>query len=326
MRLTPRTRFAPSVSTYLRALVLVCAGVLLGTSAHAATKCLDDAGDAAQITATRAAVDAACGCFEFAKSSEYKKCAAGIVKAQADASLLRKECTGTVKKIYANSVCGRKIGSKGPAVPCVADNSFNGKVTCAIKPAFGCTNSGSNQRDRCFGTTTCLDAADTNGDLRIGAPGDSGDCTPAPSSFTDNGDGTITDASTGLMWEKLSDDESIHDRNYGYTWADAAAVKVAALNGAGGFAGHTDWRVPTMLELLTLVRTNLSPSIDAAFNTGCAPGCTVLTCSCTGPVYWSSDVPTDPGNAWSVYYDGNVVYPPQDKDFILFVRAVRGGS
>ena len=62
----------------------------------------------------------------------------------------------------------------------------------------------------------------------------------------DNGDGTITDTKTGLMWEKLSDDGSIHDKDTAYTWANAFAVKVATLNGGGGFAGHTDWRVPNV--------------------------------------------------------------------------------
>jgi hypothetical protein len=33
-----------------------------------------------------------------------------------------------------------------------------------------------------------------------------------PRSYTDNGDGTITDNVTGLMWEKLSDDASVHDQ------------------------------------------------------------------------------------------------------------------
>ena len=31
--------------------------------------------------------------------------------------------------------------------------------------------------------------------------------------YTDNGDGTITDNRTGLMWEKLGDDGSIHDKD-----------------------------------------------------------------------------------------------------------------
>ena len=53
------------------------------------------------------------------------------------------------------------------------------------------------------------------------------------------------DVNTGLMWEKLSDDGSIHDRDNLYTWDDAFAVKVATLN-SGSFAGRTDRRVPNV--------------------------------------------------------------------------------
>jgi hypothetical protein len=70
--------------------------------------------------------------------------------------------------------------------------------------------------------------------------------------YVDNGDGTITDTKTGLMWEKLSDDGSMHDQDTTYTWANAFAVKVATLNGGGGFAGYTDWRVPNVNELQSI--------------------------------------------------------------------------
>ena len=43
--------------------------------------------------------------------------------------------------------------------------------------------------------------------------------------YVDNGDGTITDTSTGLMWEKLSDDTSIHDKDNVYTWTNAFGVQ-----------------------------------------------------------------------------------------------------
>lgn len=182
MRQTPAFSFTlyRPVSTRLRALTLLCAGLVLGANvAHAATKCLDDPGDASQIGAARTAVDAACSCAAAAKHAEYVKCAAGVVKALSDASQLRKECKGTATKIYANSTCGRPPAKKGAFVPCVAQNTGNGKVTCAIKPSGACASSGKNQRDGCPASTTCLDAADSNGDLRIGT-GDSGDCATPP--------------------------------------------------------------------------------------------------------------------------------------------------
>jgi hypothetical protein len=37
--------------------------------------------------------------------------------------------------------------------------------------------------------------------------------------YADNGDGTISDLNTGLMWEKKSDDGSIHDKDDVHSWS-----------------------------------------------------------------------------------------------------------
>ncbi|WP_255498810.1 DUF1566 domain-containing protein [Dysgonomonas sp. ZJ709] len=59
-------------------------------------------------------------------------------------------------------------------------------------------------------------------------------------SYTDNGDGTITDNITGLMWQK--------DMGQKISFADAPEV---AKNLRVG--GHSDWRVPTIKELYSLI-------------------------------------------------------------------------
>jgi hypothetical protein len=58
--------------------------------------------------------------------------------------------------------------------------------------------------------------------------------------YTDNGDGTVTDDVTSLMWQKafLSD----------VSWGDAEAAAARATTG-----GHGDWRVPTIKELYSLI-------------------------------------------------------------------------
>ena len=149
----------------------------------------------------------------------------------------------------------------------------------------------------------------------------------AARSFTDNGDGTVTDNSTSLMWEKLSDDGTIHDKDDTYDWDGAFASKVATLN-SGSFAGHNDWRVPNRFELETLVNLGaLSPATFSAFNTGCAPACTVTSCSCTqSNGYWSSTTyQYYPSSAWYVYFYDGLTFADY-KTGGGFVRVVRGGS
>jgi hypothetical protein len=150
-------------------------------------------------------------------------------------------------------------------------------------------------------------------------------------SYTDNGDGTITDNNTGLMWEKKSDDGSIHAQAATYTWANAFAVHIVGLNtmNAGvGFAGHTDWRLPNVKELHSILNyENVIPAVSPAFNTGCVAACTVLTCSCTAPAtfYWSSSTSAaSTPVAWSVSFAFGFVLRLND-DTNLSVRAVRGG-
>lgn len=110
--------------------------------------------------------------------------------------------------------------------------------------------------------------------------------TTAP--LTDNGDGTISDPKTHLMWEKLSDDGSIHDKDNRYTFATATSEKIALLN-TNAFAGHTDWRLPERLELESILDLTIpvpGPAVVAPFNQGCTFGCTVTMCSCTNPGEW----------------------------------------
>ena len=72
--------------------------------------------------------------------------------------------------------------------------------------------------------------------------------------FADNGDGTITDNATGLMW--LQD-----DNGEGVDWESALAY-------ADGFsyAGYDDWRVPNVKELQSIVDySGVYPAIDPSY-------------------------------------------------------------
>jgi hypothetical protein len=144
--------------------------------------------------------------------------------------------------------------------------------------------------------------------------------------YQDNGNGTITDRVTGLIWEKLSMDGSVHDVKNTYQWHTAFSTHIDGLN-AAHFAGHHDWRLPNVKELESLIDyETFNPAVASAFNTNCTSSCTVLTCSCTGRYgYWSSSsFANGPSIAWSVSFGfGNVA--PGAKSPALFVRAVRGG-
>lgn len=62
----------------------------------------------------------------------------------------------------------------------------------------------------------------------------------AAASYQDNGDGTVSDRVTGLMWAKAPVQRTTFD--------DAARLAAASRLG-----GHSDWRVPTIRELYSLI-------------------------------------------------------------------------
>jgi len=66
-------------------------------------------------------------------------------------------------------------------------------------------------------------------------------------SFADNGDGTITDASSGLMWQK-------EDNGEGIDWEDALKYCENLES-----AGYADWRLPNAKELQFIVDYTRSP-------------------------------------------------------------------
>lgn len=156
-------------------------------------------------------------------------------------------------------------------------------------------------------------------------------------SYVDNSDGTVTDLHTGLIWEKKSDDGSIHDQDDTYTWTDAFKVFIAGLNSGSGFAGHTDWRLPNINELHSLadygvpsVPWCVNPPVNAVFNTACTPGCSVTSCSCTPYLfahYWSSTSYTDPPGeaAWNMLFWCGGHTGSQQLTQKLCARGVRGG-
>jgi hypothetical protein len=83
-------------------------------------------------------------------------------------------------------------------------------------------------------------------------------------SFTDNGDGTVTDKATKLMWSQA-------DSGSGMDWEHALAW--VQQKNAETYLGYNDWRVPNIKELQSIVdysrspSTTDSPAIDPVFQT-----------------------------------------------------------
>jgi hypothetical protein len=80
-----------------------------------------------------------------------------------------------------------------------------------------------------------------------------------PPAYLDNGDGTVTDLNTGLMWQQTPD----LDNKYTFTEAVAAADTFS-------LAGYNDWRLPSVKELYSLINFNgsvfnLIPYIDTGY-------------------------------------------------------------
>jgi hypothetical protein len=73
--------------------------------------------------------------------------------------------------------------------------------------------------------------------------------------FIDNGDGTVNDLATGLMWQQADDGNT-------YNWKEALAFATQS-----ELAGYTDWRLPNTKELQSIVDYDkiTFPAIDESF-------------------------------------------------------------
>jgi len=134
-----------------------------------------------------------------------------------------------------------------------------------------------------------------------------------------NGDGTVTDITTGLMWQQ----DTAHDGLIGMTWQDALSYCEDLTLG-----NYNDWRLPTVSELLSII--NLVKH-NFAIHTKYFPNTEIVT------YYWTS---TTSGNlvvngdgtmsyfdrAWTASFRLGTSGSGSRKWKKYFMRAVRGAS
>jgi len=87
---------------------------------------------------------------------------------------------------------------------------------------------------------------------------------PKGGRFVDRGK-VVLDTTTNLVWEKKDNAGGLHDMGKTYTWCQATgnteglctgAMSWIAQVNAEKFAGFSDWRAPTVKELVTIVDKN----------------------------------------------------------------------
>lgn len=155
-------------------------------------------------------------------------------------------------------------------------------------------------------------------------------------SFKGFNDNMVIDHETGLEWMRCSIGQTWDTRNSvcqgnpsEYRWDEAMSLPQSINRSSEGFNGYTDWRLPTIDELRTMVYcSNLNPPFRQEGGV-CPPGHRKPTVfieafpSTPATTVWSSSTYlNDPGRAWYVYFvNGHEYHWP--KGGLLRVRLVR---
>ena len=132
--------------------------------------------------------------------------------------------------------------------------------------------------------------------------------------YTNHGNGTVTDNATGLMWQRCAIGQSGNDCTgsaRSFTWEEALAEAANS-----NHAGFSDWRLPNIKELHSLVARD---RYDPAININAFP-------NTPSNWHWStSPSAIDADNAWILDFEYGYGY--NRRHYIGdHVRLVRGGQ
>lgn len=164
------------------------------------------------------------------------------------------------------------------------------------------------------GQTKCYN--DSGTEINCTGTGQDGEYVTNPMSFTDNGNGTVTDNVTGLMWQQ-EDDNTVK------TWA-AAGTYCDGLT----LGGQSDWRLPGVMELIRIMdhgkKAWFTGEHDNTINIKYFP-------STKKDYYWTSTTLSGPAatvfldNAWRVNFSVGAT-DFTHKSIAYYVMCVRGNS
>lgn len=161
-----------------------------------------------------------------------------------------------------------------------------------------------------------------------------------------NGGECVKDKVTGLVWEQKDDKNDFHDKDWVFTWYNSDSAKnggsvgyedysfdntpqgkicgyslakcntqayISALN-ANSYCGYTNWRLPTRMELVSIIDYGRhQPSINPAFT------------NTQSGRYWSSSIDYDAGFVYSIEFHLGAL-ESAGKHYKSHIRAVRDDS
>ena len=138
---------------------------------------------------------------------------------------------------------------------------------CSILTLFICSRAGAFKLPD-TGQTKCYQTWEPWAEIPCAGTGQDGWYNINPMSFTDNGNGTVTDNNTGLMWQQQDDGLT-------YNWYQASGTFDVTYNPASqnvcsaiSLGEHSDWRLPSERELFTIVDYGIpdpGPTIDTTY-------------------------------------------------------------
>ena len=185
----------------------------------------------------------------------------------------------------------------------------------------------------CYNTAGTLDAdcneATSTGQDGYWADQGVGVAWPIPR-FTDNGDGTVTDNLTGLIWLKVANYNSTTPTTGGAIWANALTFCNGLEDGECGLSDGSsagDWRLPNLKELYSLLDFAFhSPALSNTAGTAKWTNDNAFTGVQTNDYWSSTTIARLSGSAWRVDLgNGNVNHDTKGGGS-YFVWPVRGGQ